>query len=391
MSERRDPTAERLRPFGTTIFATMTALAESHSAINLAQGFPDFEGPASIITSAVEALRSGDNQYARSRGHPRLVEAAAAEAEALYGLHYDPLTEVVVTSGATEGIASALLGLLNPGDEVVLFEPYYDSYPAVIAMAQAVPRFVTLEFPSFEIDFERLEALLGPRTRVLLLNTPHNPSGKVFSRAELERLAELCERHDILILSDEVYEHLTFAPHVHVPPATIAGLRERTVSFHSAGKTFSFTGWKVGWVLAPAALASAVQAAHQFITFATTTPLQIAVARALSESRPDYLEAFRRDYAKRRQVLAETLESVGFRVVWPGGAFFVLGEFSALWRGDDQSFARHLIEKHGVAAIPPSVFYAERPEEGRRLLRFSFAKELATLEAAALRLRGLVS
>jgi len=334
-------------------------------------------------------LRSGENQYARPMGHPRLVHAISTRAEHFDGLRYDPLSEVVVTSGATEAITSTLLGLLDPGDEVILFEPFYDSYPAAVAMAGGVARYCTLRFPTFDLDVQELEKLFTARTRVVLLNTPHNPTGKVFRRAELEEIARLCRDHDVLLLSDEVYEHLTFDGARHVPPATLPGMRERTVSIHSAGKTFSLTGWKVGWALAPERLARAIQAAHQFVTFTTATPLQIAVAEALAEQREGYLEGFRAEYTKRRALLLDGLWAAGFEVAVPDGTYFALADFSRLFSGDDQTFARHLVESCGVAAIPPSVFYERCPEEGRRLLRFSFAKRLETLESACERLRQL--
>jgi N-succinyldiaminopimelate aminotransferase len=384
-----DLTSKKLRPFGTSIFATMTALAAEHGAINLSQGFPDFEGPPEIIEAAVRALREGANQYARPAGHPLLVRAIAARARAQYGLEYDPETEIVVTSGATEALTSTMLGLLDPGDEVILFEPYYDSYPASVAMAGGVVRCATLRFPDFALDADELRALFNERTRLLLLNSPHNPSGKVFSRSELEVIAGLCCEHDVIVLSDEVYEHLTYDGVEHVPISSLPGMRERTFSVHSSGKTFSLTGWKIGWGMGAAPLAAAAFAAHQFVTFTTATPLQVAVAQALEEHRETYLAGLRREYTARRDFLVTVLREAGFEVAVPRGTYFILAGFSRLWEGDDLSFARHLVEAHRVAAIPPSVFYRERPEEGRRLLRFSFSKRLETLERAAERLRGL--
>jgi len=379
----------RLDPFGTSVFAEMTALAQRHEAINLAQGFPDFEGPPWIVEAAVEALRSGQNQYARSRGHPQLVEAVAAQRRALYGLDYDPLREVAVFSGATEGIAAAMLGLLSPGDEVVLFEPFYDSYPALAALAGAKVRAYTLRFPEFAIEPDRLAALFSPHTRLLVLNTPHNPTGKVFTEAELETVADLCRRRGVTVLADEVYEHLTFDGARHVPVASLPGMRARTLSLGSAGKSFSFTGWKVGWATGPAELVDAAQAAHQFLVFATATPLQIAVARALARAGSDYYDALRQEYSARRDFLCAALADAGFEVARPRGAYFVLARFGKLWGGDDRSFARWMVENCGVAAIPPTPFYAADPSEGRRLLRFAFCKRTETLERAAGRLRAL--
>lgn len=382
-------TAQRLQPFGNTIFSEMTRLALAHGAINLAQGFPDFEGPPSILEAAIDALRSGHNQYARSMGHPLLVRAIAERQERLYGLAYDPMTEVIVFSGATEGIASSLLGLLDPGDEVIVFEPFYDSYPAIAALAGATVRHCTLRFPDFALDLDELASLFNARTKLVLLNTPHNPTGKVFTRAELEALAALCQRHDVIVIADEVYEHLTFGDARHLPIASLPGMRERTITLSSSGKTFSYTGWKVGWGTGPAGLIAAAQAAHQFITFATATPLQVAIATALARCDADFYSSLKTEYSARRAFLIGVLEEAGFLVAAPQGTYFVLADFTALFDGDDRAFAKHLVEQHGVACIPPTAFYKARPEEGRRLARFAFCKKPETLEAAAVRLRGL--
>ncbi|HVR76349.1 MAG TPA: aminotransferase class I/II-fold pyridoxal phosphate-dependent enzyme [Planctomycetota bacterium] len=367
----------------------MTRLSNEHSAINLSQGFPDFDGPPRVVEAAREALASGHNQYARSMGHPLLVETIAAKVRSLYGLEYDAGSEVVVFSGATEGIASFLLGFLDPGDEVILFEPFYDSYPAVIAMAGAVPRYTTLRFPDFALDVAELESLFSDRTRLIVLNTPHNPTGKVFNVEELSAIARLAAGRGVVVLADEVYEHLTYDGLRHVPIATLPGMRERTFTVSSAGKTFSLTGWKIGWGTGPVRLVQAAQAAHQFITFSTATPLQVAVAGALREHDADYFDALRREYTARRDFIVEALGGVGFQVAVPRGTYFVTADFSRLSREDDRSFAVRLVKEHGVAAIPPSVFYKRRPEEGRSLLRFAFSKRMETLGAAASRLRGL--
>lgn len=381
-------TAERLRPFGTSIFAEMTRLALQANAVNLSQGFPDFEGPAPIVEAAVEALRVGHNQYARSMGVPPLVQAIARHQRDCYGLHYDPMTEVTVFAGATEGIAASLLGLLNPGDEVIVFEPFYDSYPAILALDGAKARYYTLRFPDFALDLEQLEALFGPRTRAVLINTPHNPTGKVFSRAELQAIAQLCQRHDVVVVSDEVYEHLTYDGLEHVPMASIPGMRDRTLTLSSAGKTYSFTGWKIGWATGPAHLVAAAQAAHQFLTFASANPLQHAVAFALERYSGEFFGHLAREYQARRDFLVEALQEVGFEVAVPKGTYFILASFRRLFEGDDQAFARHLIERCGVAAIPPSVFYAQCPEQGASLVRFAFCKRQETLRRAVEGLRS---
>ncbi len=367
----------------------MTVLAQRHGAINLAQGFPDFDGPAAVVEAAVQALRAGENQYARSMGTPRLVEAVAASVQRHRGLTYDPMTEVLVTCGATEGLSVALLGLLEPGDEVVTFEPFFDVYPAAVAMAGGVFKACPLRFPDWRLDVDELEALVGPRTRVLMLNTPHNPTGKVFSRAELLAIADLCVRRDLVVLCDEVYEHLTFDGAEHVPLASLPGMRERTLTLSSVGKTFSLTGWKVGWMTGPARLVAAAQAAHQFLTFSTSTPLQRGVAFALTELGDDFYEGLRRDYTQRRDLLVEALVHAGFEPAPTRGTYFVMASYEALSEEDDRSYARRLVEEVGVASIPPSGFYLT--EEGRRhrLLRFAFCKKRETLEAAAERLARL--
>ncbi len=379
----------KLKPFGTTIFAEMTKLAQQHGAINLAQGFPDFDGPLEIIDWAEEAMRGGQNQYARSMGHPDLVLAIAATLKRDYALEYDPMTEIGVFCGATEGIASSLLGLLNPGDEVILFEPFYDSYPACVAMAGAVPRFCTLHFPEFEVPMEELRALFTDKTRLLVINNPHNPSGKVFRREELEAIAGLCIEHDVPVVCDEVYEHLVYDDARQVPMASIPGMKERTLRISSSGKTYSYTGWKIGWASGPAPMVAAAQAAHQFITFAVATPFQVAMARALTRLGPDFHRRLRSEYSERRIFLLEVLRRCGLRVAVPRGAYFVLADFTPIFSGTDMDFARFLASEIGVAAIPPSVFYKSHPEEGQQLVRFAFCKRMETLKEAAQRMQKL--
>lgn len=383
--------SEKLRPFGTTIFSEMTRLALAHEAINLSQGFPDFEGPQAVREAAVQALREGYNQYPRSQGAPALVEAVAEHHAREYDLHYDPMREVGVYSGATEGLMASTLGLLNPGDEVILFEPVYDSYPACLAMSGAVPRYATLRFPDFEIDFEALGALFNERTRLLLLNTPHNPTGKVFSQQELQKIAELCIQHDVYVVADEVYEHLTFDGVPHVPMASLPGMKARTLSISSMGKSYSFTGWKTGWATGPAPMIQAAQSAHQFLTFGTAHPLQIAAAYALTQLGPEFYEQQRLEYTERRDLLLSVLREVGLRPNHPKGSYFIVAEFDAVFDGDDVAFAKYLTTEIGVAAIPPSNFYPQTPDEGRRLIRLAFCKSMKTLEAAAQRLRKLSS
>jgi N-succinyldiaminopimelate aminotransferase len=315
----------------------------------------------------------------------------AAHQKHHHGLEYDPMSEVGVYSGATEGIAAALIGLLDPGDEVILFEPYYDSYPACLAIAGAVPRYLTLRFPDFAIDFDELARLVGPRTRAILLNSPHNPTGSVLEGEEQARLARFAVEHDLVVISDEVYEHLWYEGHRHRPIAALEGMRERTLTISSAGKTWSYTGWKIGWATGPRPLVAGAQAAHQFLTFATATPLQRAVARALTEIGDDFYEELRADYDAKRRRLDAGLRKVGFVTAPCRGTYFITADFSALDAGNDRDFVMRLIREAGVAAIPPSVFYARDPAAGRKLLRFAFCKKDATLDAALDRLETCFS
>lgn len=360
----------------------MTRIAEEHGAINLSQGFPDFDGPDLLLEAAQDALRCGFNQYARSQGAWPLVRAVAEQRHRLYGLEYDPATEVGVYSGATEGLASAVLGILDPGDRIILFEPVYDSYPACVAMADAIADYVPLRFPRFALDIDAVAAKIQPRTRAILVNTPHNPTGRVFSREELEGLAQLAVRHNLVVVTDEVYEHLYYGEQPHIPVAALDGMRDRTLSVCSLGKTFAVTGWKIGWATGPQHLISAAQSAHQFLTFATATPFQIAAARALSELPARYYDGLRDDYRARRDLLIDTLVDVGLRPAVPDGSCFVLADFRRRFEGNDVQFARHMVREVGVAVIPPSFFYPAHPEEGRSLARFAFCKRMDTLEAA---------
>jgi N-succinyldiaminopimelate aminotransferase len=375
----RPPLARHLAAFGTTIFTEMTRLANQHHAINLAQGFPDFDGPDFVKDAAIEAIRAGHGQYARMTGIPALNAAIAAAYARDRGLVFDPDTEIVVTSGCTEAIFAALAGVCEPGDEVVLFEPYYDSYRAAVAMVGAVPRFVKIHGDG-SFDEGELRRAVTSRTRAVLLNTPHNPTGKVFTRAEL--IAVAAASGDAILIADEVYEHLVYDGE-HVPMATLAP--ERTITLSSLGKTFSLTGWKVGWAAAPAPLAAAVRAAHQFVTFATATPLQHGAVAALSAP-PSFYDGLRAEYRARRDLLAGALARIGFDVRVPAGTYFVCAGFGRFGFDDDVAFCRHLVEQVGVAAIPPSVFY-ERPD--RDYVRFAFCKKDETLNAAIARLEKL--
>ncbi|MEV1333515.1 pyridoxal phosphate-dependent aminotransferase [Micromonospora costi] len=389
-----DPLVARMRPFGTTIFAEMSALAVRTGAVNLGQGFPDTDGPAEVLAAAAEALRSGQNQYPPGPGIPALRTAVAEHQRRFWGLEYDPDGEIVVTAGATEAVAAAILALCEPGDEVVCFEPYYDSYAASIALAGAVRRPVTLRPAGggrYAFDPDALRAAFGPRTRLVLLNSPHNPTGKVFTPAELALVAELCQEHGAYAVTDEVYEHLVFtdASTPHVPLATLPGMRERTLRISSAGKTFSCTGWKVGWASGPAALVSAVLRVKQFLTFVNAAPLQPAVAVALGL--PDaYFTGFRADLQARRDQLVAGLAGAGFEVLAPEGTYFVTADVTALGGRDGVEFCRSLPERCGVVAVPTQVFYDDA-EAGRRLVRFAFCKRPEVLAEAVTRLRRLAA
>ncbi|MEV5277529.1 pyridoxal phosphate-dependent aminotransferase [Streptomyces sp. NPDC051994] len=380
----------RLAEFGTTIFAEMSALAQRTGSINLGQGFPDTDGPEAVREAAVRALRAGHgNQYPPGPGVPELRTAIAAHQRHWYGLDHDPDREVLVTAGATEAIAAALLALLEPGDEVIALEPYYDSYAACIAMAGATRVPVTLR-PSdgrFVLDLDELRAAVTPRTRLILLNTPHNPTGTVLTRAELTAVAELACERDLLVITDEVYEHLVFDGAEHIPLASLPGMRERTVTIGSAGKTFSFTGWKVGWVTAAPELVTAVRSAKQFLTYVASGPFQYAVAEALSL--PDsYFAAFRADHQAKRDLLSAGLTAAGFAVHRPAGTYFVTSDIRPLGESDGYAFCRALPERCGVVAIPNAVFYDHR-DEGAPFVRFAFCKQTAVLEEAVTRLKAL--
>ena len=391
MTHTTSQVSQRFRPFGTTIFAEMTKLALEHDAINLAQGFPDFDGPEFVKREAVRAIEAGDNQYARSPGQPALAEAIASYFERLSGRAVDPVSQVTVTSGCTEALASTFLGLIDSGDEVILFEPYYDSYRAGVSMAGGVARFVPLtpgEDGRFGFDEDQLRAAFTDRTKAIVVNTPHNPTGKVFTRDELSLIAELCKRHDVIAITDEVYERLTFSPDLpHHRLATFDGMWDRTLTLSSLGKSFSLTGWKIGWAIGPEHLTAGVRSAHQFLTFASATPLQAGAAAAL-QADDEYIDALWADYNAKRTYLCEALEEIGFRVHRPEGTYFIMADHSPFGFEDDVAFCRHLTEHVRVAAIPPSVFYAN-PEHGRSLVRFAFCKEMATLEESVRRMRAL--
>ncbi|MFG1816344.1 pyridoxal phosphate-dependent aminotransferase [Kribbella sp. NPDC049174] len=379
--------AQRLNGLGTTIFAEMSALAVATNSVNLGQGFPDRDGPDSLLEDAIAAIRAGANQYPPARGVPALRQAIADHQKRFYDLSYDPDTQVLVTTGATEAVAAALLAYVEPGDEVIALEPYYDSYSAGIAFAggRRVP--VTLRAPDYRLDLDELRAAVTPRTKVLLINSPHNPTGTVLTDDELRGVSEVAVEHDLIVITDEVYEHLVYDGGQHKPLAAYDGMADRTVSISSAGKTFAVTGWKIGWVTGTPAIVTAVTTAKQFLTFTSGAPFQPAVAGALALGN-DYFDALRADLQSRRDLLCDGLEELGFGVHRPQGTYFVTTDIRPLGHTDGIDFCRMLPERTGVVAIPHQVFY-DNPDPGRPLVRWAFCKQPQILQEALTRLQKL--
>jgi N-succinyldiaminopimelate aminotransferase len=379
--------AQRLQGLGTTIFAEMSALAVRTNSVNLGQGFPDTDGPDSLLEGAIAAIRAGANQYPPGRGIPALRQAIVDHQRRFYGLVYDPDTEVLVTTGATEAIAASLLAYVEPGDEVIALEPYYDSYAACIAMAGGHRVPVTLRAPDFRLDLDELRAAVTPKTKVLLINTPHNPTGTVLDDTELRGIAELAVENDLVVITDEVYEHLIFDGLQHHPLTAYEGMAERTVSIGSAGKTFSVTGWKIGWVTGTPAVVTAVNTAKQFLTYVSGAPFQPAVADALALGN-DYFDDLRATMQAKRDLLCDGLAALGFGVHRPQGTYFVTTDVRPLGYTDGVDFCRMLPEKTGVVAIPHQVFY-DNVDAGRPLVRWAFCKKPELLEEALARLSKL--
>lgn len=375
-------TAKRLEQFGETVFATWSRLAIEHEAINLGQGFPDFEAPDFVKEAAVKAICDNENQYSRSAGHPKLVEAIADTFE----LPFNPFDEVTVTCGSTEAIAAAILGLINPGDEVIVIEPFYDSYLACLSMAGAIPKVVTLHTPDFTLNEDELRGAFNDQTKMIIVNSPNNPTGRVFSLEELGLIAQLAIRHDAIVLSDEVYDKLVLTGE-HIPIATLPEMRDRTITLRSLGKVFSVTGWKIGWAVAHPKYTNAIRTTHQFLTFCAATPLQVAAATAL-RAPEDYFSTYTAQYRERRDLLVDGLLAVGFKVKRPEGTYFVLADHTPFGLDDDIAFCHHLVKTCGVVGIPPTSFYS-KSNEGCGLVRFAFCKGLETLNNAVQRLKGL--
>jgi aspartate/methionine/tyrosine aminotransferase len=375
-------TSKRLEVFGESVFATWSRIAIENDAINLGQGYPDFDAPEFVKEAAIKAIRDGENQYSRPAGHPLLVQAVADTFE----LPVDPINEVTVSCGSTELISNVILGLINEGDEVLVIEPFYDSYTACLAMVGASVKMVTLHVPNFTLDEVELRAAFSDKTKMIIINTPHNPTGRVFTKEELSLIAELAIKHDAIVLSDEVYDKLVLTGE-HIPIATLPRMQQRTITLRSLGKVFSVTGWKIGWAVAPADLTEGIRCAHQFTTFCAATPLQVAAATAL-RAPESYYNSYTEEYRQRRDLLVDGLLAVGFNVRSPQGTYFVLADHTPFGFKDDIAFCHHLVKECKVVGIPPSAFYS-KSNDGQRLVRFAFCKGLETLKTAVERLQAL--
>jgi aminotransferase len=382
--------AARVALFSESVIREMTRLANEHDAINLAQGFPDFDAPAELLEAAVEALRTGWNQYAITWGSPRLRQAIARKVAWSNELQIDPERHITVTCGATEAMMAAMLAVIDPGDEVVVFEPFYENYGPDALLSGARLRYVRLDLddPGMAFDADALRAAVGPKTRAIIVNTPHNPSGKVFTRAELELIADLCRERDILAVTDEVYEHILYDGSEHVSLASLPGMADRTLTINSMSKSYSVTGWRVGWVIAANdAISDGVRRAHDFLTVGAAAPLQEAGAVALEFPREYYRDLARTYQAKRDEMLA-ILTDAGFRCAVPRGAYYIMADIRGLWPDDDVTFTRRMIEQVRVAGVPGSSFYRD-PRDGSHLVRFAFPKRAETLAEVRQRLGAM--
>ena len=373
--------------FTESVIREMTRLAIAHNAVNLSQGFPDFPAPAEIKEAARQAIAADINQYAITWGAKSLRNAIAQNVERQQGMSIDPEREITVCCGATEAMISTMMALINPGDEVIAFEPFYENYGPDAILSGATPRFVKLRPPDWRFDPDELKAAFGPATKAIILNTPNNPTGKVFERAEIEQIRDLCDRWNAYVITDEIYEHMVYDGAVHIPPATVEGLRERTITINALSKTYSVTGWRVGWAIAPPEVTSAIRKVHDFLTVGAAAPLQEAGAVALQFPQ-SYYDKLAADYLVRRDKMLEILENAGFRCFRPRGAYYIMTDISAFGFSDDVAFARHLVEEIGIAAVPGSSFY-RNPADGSKQLRFTFCKSEKTLKAAAERFSKL--
>jgi aspartate/methionine/tyrosine aminotransferase len=373
--------------FTESVIREMTRLALAHNAVNLSQGFPDFPAPAEIKEAAREAISSDINQYAITWGAKSLRNAIAQKAERQQGMFIDPETEITVCCGATEAMISTMMALVNPGDEVIAFEPFYENYGPDAILSGATPRFVKLRPPDWRFDPDELKAAFGPATKAIILNTPNNPTGKVFERAEIEQIRDLCEKWNAYVITDEIYEHMLYDGAVHIAPATVEGLRERAITINALSKTYSVTGWRVGWAIAPPEVTAAIRKVHDFLTVGAAAPLQEAGAIAL-QFPETYYEKLAADYLVRRDRMLGILEKAGFRCFTPRGAYYIMTDISEFGFSNDVAFARHLVKEIGIAAVPGSSFY-RNPADGSKQLRFTFCKSEKTLNAAAERFANL--
>jgi aspartate/methionine/tyrosine aminotransferase len=381
-------TAARVEVFTESVIREMTRLAMEHGGINLAQGFPDFPAPAELVEAAARALADGHNQYAITWGAPRLRRAIAEKVRWFNGIEADPERNITVTCGATEAMMATMLAVVNPGDEVIVFEPFYENYGPDAKLSGAVPRFVRLRLePGFPFDPDDLRAAVGPRTRAIIVNTPHNPTGKVFTRVELEAVADLCRRHDLLAITDEVYEHILYDGQTHVSLATLPGMAERTVIVNSVSKSYSVTGWRIGWTVAPAGISDAIRKVHDFLTVGAAAPLQEAAATALGFP-PEYYARLAAMYQRKRDQLLGILRDAGFACLVPGGAYYIMCDIGPFGYDDDYAFAMHMIREIGVAPVPGSSFFHD-PVHGRRYVRFAFPKRDETFGEVCARLARL--
>ncbi|HHH42416.1 MAG TPA: aminotransferase class I/II-fold pyridoxal phosphate-dependent enzyme [Chloroflexi bacterium] len=381
------PLAARTQPFIESVIREMTRLAEEHAAINLSQGLPDFDPPEPVRAAAIEALRQGANQYSFTWGDPRFRAAIAEKYRRDNDLEVDPEQEVTVTCGVSEGVVAAVLALSDPGDEAIILEPYYENYVPACLMAGLIPRYVSLRPPAYTLDPEELEAAWSPRTRLLLLTNPDNPTGRVFRREELAAIADFCVRRNVIAVVDEIYEYITYGEHRHISLATLPGMAERTVTVSGLGKSYAVTGWRVGWTVAAPSLTALIRKAHDYLTICAPTPFQVAGITALRLP-PTYYDQLRADYHRRRAILLEALEVTGFPFTPPQGAYYVMAEITPFGFADDWAFATHLVREIGVAVVPGSSFY-HRPADGAQTVRFTFAKRESTLREAARRLARL--
>ncbi len=381
-------TAARVGVFTESVIREMTRLAMEHGAINLAQGFPDFPAPAELCEAAARALAEGHNQYAITWGSPRLRQALAEKVRWFNGIRADPERNITVTCGATEAMMATMLATVNPGDEVIVFEPFYENYGPDAKLSGAVPRFVRLRLePGFPFDPEELRAAVTPKTKAIIVNTPHNPTGKVFSRAELELIADLCQRHDLLAITDEVYEHILYDGQAHLSLAALPGMAERTVIVNSVSKSYSVTGWRIGWTIAPAGIADGIRKVHDFLTVGAAAPLQEAAVTALRFPR-DYYARLAAMYQRKRDALLGILRDAGFGCLVPAGAYYIMCDIGPLGYEDDEAFTAHLIREVGVAPVPGSSFF-HIPGPGRRYVRFAFPKREETFGQVRARLSRL--